>query len=399
MHAASVGEVMAAAPILMEYRERRPGDKIVLTVITPGGHEVAMTMVGKLVDHVFYAPFDFPAAVKRAVRVIQPDLFIGLETEIWPNLLHHVRQSGALLALVNGRLSDKSFPRYRWMRPLVGRVLSNFARILAQTVADAKRFKAIGAEPARVEVIGNAKFDQAEDRLTDGEREALRRDLRLPKNAPVLVVGSTRTADEERQVYAAYREVCRRVPDVVLIHAPRHVDRAEEIAGLMREAGMEPVRRSHMSVHEGLVRHLILDTFGELARVYAVADVAFIGNSLTPPGGGQNLLQPLAQGVPVVYGPHMQNFRDLCALAEKEQVGFRVADSQELAHRQTDLLMDHAGRTQIAERAVNLIQSNRGAAARYADVLADLMSQKLASESTHSSAPVRPCDPTNTCSQ
>jgi 3-deoxy-D-manno-octulosonic-acid transferase len=368
---------MAATPILKEYRERRPDDEIIMTVITPGGHEVASTMAGKLVDRVVYAPFDTPSAVRRAVSAICPDLFVGLETELWPNLLHMVRQSGARMVLVNGRISDKSFPRYARLRPLMKRVLGNFDIILTQTETDAARFRALGAPTERVESFGNSKFDQAADRLTADEREKLRAELRIAPKSPVLIVGSTRVAEEEQAVLGAYQKLASKVEGLVLILAPRHIDRAEAVETAMREAGLNPVRRSRMAESEGPVQHLILDTFGELARVYGVADVAYIGNSLTAPGGGQNLLQPLAQAVQVVYGPFMQNFRDLCSLAEAEGVGFRVEDEESMAKVVGRLLDDTAGRKEMGERAVRLIQSNRGAAARYADAMAGLMTDKV----------------------
>jgi 3-deoxy-D-manno-octulosonic-acid transferase len=375
VHAASVGEVMAATPILKAYRERRPDDEVILTVITPGGHEVASGLAGQLVDHVFYAPFDVPSAVKRAVRAIQPDIYVGLETELWPNLLHYVRRAGARLALVNGRLSDRSFPRYRRLRPLLRRVLANFDRILAQTANDAERFRVVGAPSDRVEVFGNAKFDQAMDRLTDEEREVLRSELRLPEWAPVLIVGSTRTTEEEQLVYQAYSEARKKyVSDLVLIHAPRHTDRAEEVEALMREAGLDPVRRSRMADSTKPVEHLILDTFGELARVYAVADVAYIGNSLLPPGGGQNLLQPLAQGVPVIYGPYMENFRDICRMAEDAGVARPVNLPDQLASAIAGTI-EESHETYFEAKARALIESNRGAANRYADALVALMAR------------------------
>ncbi len=372
VHAASVGEVMAAAPILKEYRLRRPADEIIMTVLTPGGFEVAVGMMGSIVDHVFFAPFDVPIAVKRTVALIRPDLYIGLETELWPNLLHFVHRSGARMALVNGRLSDQSYPSYRLLRPLFRRVLANFDCILAQTETDAERFRNIGAPHTSVEVFGNAKFDESVERLTESECESLRRELRLPENAPVLVAGSTRAAEEERLLFAAYLEARKSQPDLVLIHAARHVDRAEEVESLMREVGLNPMRRSQISSSAGEITHLILDTFGELARIYALADVAFIGNSLTPPGGGQNLLQPLAQGVPVLYGPYMQNFRDLCSMAETAGVATRVANADQLTGKIVTAI-DESRSHHFTERALALIESNRGAAARYADTLVKLM--------------------------
>ncbi len=371
VHAASVGEVMAAQPILQELRDRLPRHEIVVSAITPGGHEAATAQVGKLVDTVVYAPFDVPAAVRRAVRTIRPDLLVVLETEIWPNLLHITRESGARLALVNARISDRSLPRYRRFRGLAGWALDCFDVILAQTELDAERLRSIGAPPARVAVAGNAKFDQAPPPLRADERAALKWDLGLAADAPVLVIGSTRAAEEEELALAAYVKARESVLGLALVHAPRHVERAAELADRMRGMGLHPVRRSEGG--SGPVEQLILDTYGELARVYAVADAVFIGNSLVPPGGGQNPVQPLAQGVPVIYGPHMQNFRDVVAQAEQAGVGVRVRDGGELAEQVLRAVTrDSAARQALAERAIRLVEANRGAAARAAKTVAEL---------------------------
>jgi 3-deoxy-D-manno-octulosonic-acid transferase len=361
---------MAVSPILKEYREMRPDDEIVLSVITPGGWEVGEGMRGKLVDRVFYAPFDAPFAVKRSVRVVRPDVFVNLETELWPNLLHYVNRSGAGLLLVNGRISDRSIRSYRRLKGLFRWVLGQFDRVLAQTETDAKRLVEIGAPGDRVEVFGNAKFDQAADRLSAEEIAELRSDLKLAENAPVLVIGSTRQVDEERLVVKAYLEARRSIPNLALIHAPRHVERAGEVMEILREAGLKPIRRTELAGVER-AEQVVLDTFGELGRVYALADVAFIGNSLTPPGGGQNPLQPLAQGKPVIYGPYMQNFRDIAAMAESAGVATKVGSPEELA-KLILLLVQDANREEIARRAVALVQENRGAARRYAEAIAEL---------------------------
>ncbi|HXG24918.1 MAG TPA: glycosyltransferase N-terminal domain-containing protein, partial [Chthonomonadales bacterium] len=244
VHAASIGEVMAAMPILRAYKKLRPEDEVVMSVITPGGYEVAAGLIENLLQAVFYAPFDVPWAVSRVVRRLRPALFVVLETELWPNLLYHVKRSGARVVLVNARLSDRSIGRYRRLRLFFAWVLSHFDRILVQTERDAERFRQIGAYPACVEVLGIAKFDQATEEL-DAERvSALRRELKLSEDAPVWVVGSTRVTEEERIVIEAYRQARLELPDLVLVHAPRHVERAAEVAELMREAGFHPVRRT-----------------------------------------------------------------------------------------------------------------------------------------------------------
>jgi 3-deoxy-D-manno-octulosonic-acid transferase len=324
------------------------------------------------VDGLFYAPFDVPLAVRRVVSTVRPDVLVVVETEIWPNLLHYVAASGARLALVNARISDRSFEPYRKLRRVMGPALQRFDRILARTATDAERLQAIGAPAERLEVAGNVKFDQAGGCMEAGERLALRSDLGLPAGSPVFVVGSTREAAEEDIVLAAYLKAREQVPELALIYAPRHIERASELAQKMALAGLHPVRRTQAGTSALPLRQLILDTYGELGRVYAVADVAFLGNSLTPPGGGQNLVQPLAQGVPVLFGPYVQNFRDVAELARAEAVGFRVEDAGSLASQVVRLVQDATTRAKIGERAVRLVESNRGVAARCAEAICEL---------------------------
>lgn len=381
VHAASVGEVSAATSILEELKKLKPDAEIVISTITPGGHETAAALVGRLATTVFYAPFDLPWSVGRSLATVQPDALVIVETEIWPNLLSITPRRGTKTVLVNGRISDRSFSRYLRLRPLFRWALSHVDRILTQTETDAERFRHIGAPRERVTVTGNSKFDQSVDRRTAAEAAELKRELRLPADAPVLVVGSTRTPDEEREVIAAYVEARREFPDLCLIHAPRHVDRADEVSAIMIEAGLNPVRRTRMAESEGPVEHLILDTFGELANVYGLGDVAFIGNSLLPPGGGQNLLQPLAQGKPAIYGPYMQNFRDLTAMAEMAGVGIRIMNRPELTQQLVTLLKDAGLRGRIAEAAVALILANQGASRRYAEcIVSELEPDRSADE-------------------
>ncbi len=373
VHAASVGEVMAATPVIRAYHTLHPDHEIVVSVITPGGHEIASKMIGDPLTAVFYAPFDLPPVVRRVLHLVKPDVLAVMETELWPNLLFHARRSGAKLLLINGRISDRSFGRYRRFRAIFGWTLSLFDRLLAQTPLDAQRLREIGADPSRVEVFGNTKFDQATDRLSEAQIAGLRKDLKLPPKAPVWVIGSTRIALEEAFLITVYLKLRETLPDLALIHAPRHVERAEEVVQMMRNAGLNPVRRTEMANVSGKVSQIVLDTFGELGNIYAVADVAYLGNSLIPPGGGQNPLQAFAQGKPAFYGRYMTNFRDIAAQAESAGVGFPVADADELAVRMQALLQDRGGLAEIAERAVELVRRNRGASARYAEAISEQM--------------------------
>lgn len=373
VHAASVGEVVAATPIMTALRTAHPEWEIIVSVITPGGHEVAAQLAPTTVDRVFYAPFDLWWVARRAVGRARPDLFVCMETELWPNLVHLLRSAGARLALLNARLSDRSFPRYRRLRWLFGPTLRQFDCILAQSDRDALRFREVGAVADRVRAAGNAKYDQQIDVPGPAELELMRASFGLSDGAPVLVVGSTRVPEEERLVLAAYGIACRALPDLALILAPRHVDRADEVEALMREAGLAPVRRSALRESPRPSSQIILDTFGELARVYALADVAFVGNSLVAPGGGQSPMQPMAQGKAVLFGRWMQNFRDAAELAEAAGAGFRVDGADDMAAQIVALVGDRGQRERIAVASLALVERSKGAAARCAQAAAELL--------------------------
>ncbi len=372
VHAVSAGEVVAAVPILRELRLRLPHDEILLSTITPAGHEMAEQQALKYVDGLFYFPFDLPWVARRVVEIIRPAVFVSLESEMWPNLLHELKRQGATTVLVNGRISEKNFQRvrgrvggwlYRWM-------LSNMDQLLMQSARDAERIGALGAGQT-VSVLGNSKFDQEIERLDATQVQRLRQELKLPEGAPVFVAGSTRSPEEEAQVLAAYKTMCEQFPELCLLIAPRQLDRAEPLTETMRAAGLEPVRRTQLTAANAPVRHLILDTIGELARVYAVGEVTFVGNSFAPvnKGGGQNLLQPLAHGKPVLFGPLTATTRSEVALAREAGVGFEVADGAELARQGLRLLADNGLRRDIETRAIALIAANQGVSARYAEAV------------------------------
>ncbi len=369
VHGASVGEVSAVTPILRALKAMRPDVDVVITCITPGGHETASKLAPDPVSAALYAPFDVPFVVRRFLRALRPDLLVVVETELWPNLLQQARNAGVPAMLVSGRISDRSFPRYLRARALTQAALTLFRRVLAQTEADADRLRALGAPAGIVAVGGNPKFDQRTPCLTDAEAAALRLELGLAADRPTLVVGSTRSTEEEEAVLDAFVTARAALPGLQLLHAPRHPDRADDLAALMRRAGLEPARRSaRETAIDGVV---ILDTFGELARAYAVGDVAFIGNSLSLPGGGQNLLQPLAQGKAVLHGPRMQNFRDITALAAQAGVAFEVRTQRELADALLELLADPDRRARIARAAPALIEGNQGASEGYARAICE----------------------------
>ena len=362
VHAVSVGEVMAAAPVLRELRAQFPDAFVLLTTTTIGGREVAQKQM-PTADVVAYYPLDFPFAVRRALRRARPDVVLLMEWEIWPNFLTVAKRGGARIAVLNGRISDRGLRRgqgiaARFTRPGLEAV-DLFAM---QSAEDSRRAALVGADPARIATFGNTKFDEAVTPLSPDDRAALRVTLGIPDHAPVWVCGSTRPG-EEAIIARAFAPLLTEFPDLRLIVAPRHLDRAGEAASALTLDSHPPARRSHGETLAD-TSVLLLDTFGELAQVYAVADVAFVGGSLLP-FGGQSVFQPLAQGVPTVFGPHMNNQRDIAGLALSEGVGFEVTDADTLAAKVTEILsLPPDARDSLRTRARALIERNQGVAAR-----------------------------------
>lgn len=394
MHAASAGEVVAAIPILRELRTRLPEYDFYFSVITPAGCEMAEQQAKPYVEGVFYAPFDFIWAVNRTVRALRPTLFISLESEIWFNLLHALKRDGVRTVMVNGRISEKSFRRSQKARFLFRWAISNIDLMLMQSAGDVGRICTLGGlsptDAGRVRVLGNSKFDQAVQRLDSEQGAALKASLKLPQNAPVWVAGSTRSPEEEAIIIAAYVALLKEFPDLCLILAPRQIDRAGEASEAMRRAGLNPIRRTRLEDAVAPVRHLILDTMGELANVYAIATFAFVGNSFPPvvKGGGQNLLQPLAHGKPVFFGPQHATIRSEAQMAVEAKIGFCVQDGDELI-KLARLLLKHPASygelnaharsllppscEEIALTALSLMEAQRGVSARYAEGVVELL--------------------------
>ena len=388
VHAVSAGEVVAAVPILRELRKMLPTHDLLFSTTTPAGHEIAEQQAKPYIDGLLYSPFDLPWVTRRVVSALRPQVFVSLESELWPNLLYELKRQGCRTVMVNGRISEQSYRRSRKLaRSLFRWMLGNMDRLLMQSASDAQRITELGqlSDTEKVAVVGNSKFDQEIARLTSEQCRELRQKLHFPESSPVFVAGSTRSPEEEAQVIAAYLVMRAQISDLCLIVAPRQIDRAPELAAAMQAAGLSPVLRSSLKVGEGesgvpdanhqppTTSHLILDTMGELANVYAVAAIAFVGNSFAPvvKGGGQNLLQPLAHGKPVLFGPHIATIRAEALLTIEAGVGFKVADGAELAQRGLELLTNAGLLADIEQRALNLIASNRGVSRRYAEMIAE----------------------------
>jgi 3-deoxy-D-manno-octulosonic-acid transferase len=372
LHAVSVGEVLAASRLIDELDRAFPEHRLVISTTTRTGQELARERFGR--DRVFYCPLDLPWAVRVYLKALQPRLLILAETEFWPNLLSGCFRRGIPVAVVNARISDRSWPRYRLLRRLWRPFLSRLSRVLAQSETDAERLKTIGCLPERVSVTGNLKFDvrAVEEAEATRQMKALAHDLRL------VVAGST-LEGEEAALLEAWPKLLEADPQLALVLAPRHPERFEVVAALLDNSGFPWVKRSDWSSQAaGTLKPLnpsqivLLDTIGELASVYSLAAVAFIGGSLIP-AGGHNPLEPAQFGVPVVMGPHYANFRAITDDLRAHNA-IRIAAKEELAEILIELLRDRIAAAEIGERARQVFVQQAGATMRCVDALRELLS-------------------------
>ncbi|MFN3683101.1 MAG: 3-deoxy-D-manno-octulosonic acid transferase [Fimbriimonadaceae bacterium] len=357
LHAVSVGEVLASLPILRELRSIAPDAEVVLSVTTSSGHRTARERAQGLFDHLVYFPLDLPWVVRRALASVQPDVLVLMETEIWMNLLAEARRRGTATVVANGRVSGRSFRRSLRFRRFFRAALANLDWALMQTEEDARRIRELGAR--NVAVIGNCKFDQAVEGLEADPRE-WRRILGLPEGVPAVVIGSTRGPDEEDLVLEALGRVG--LKRLCAVHAPRHLERVPELYHKALGRLGEVALRSEW----GGAAYVILDTYGELSQVYSVAEAVVIGGGFGE-YGGQNLLQPLAHGKPVLHGPHMSNFAEVASAAAAEGATRVCATAEELASALEELLRDDALRRRMGEAARRFVGANLGASRRYAE--------------------------------
>jgi 3-deoxy-D-manno-octulosonic-acid transferase len=368
IHAVSVGEVLAARALVGPLRERCPGRRLIVSTTTVTGNEVARRSL-KGHDALFFAPFDFPGPSRTALAATQAELLVLVETELWPNLIREARLRGTRVALVNGRISPRSFPRYRRLRFFLDAVLPQLDLFLMQGEAHAERVRAIGAPADRVRVTGNLKFDALEAPPPGAALEAAFRPL---SGRPILLAGST-VEGEEALVLRVYERLRVAHPDLALVIAPRHPERFDTIPSLAESQGLACRRRSASSGEAwrgGEV--LLLDTLGELASAFSFATVAFVGGSLVE-RGGHNILEPAAWGKPVVVGPHMENFQEIADAFLAEQALVQVADEEGLFVALDRLLSDEARRHILGERGRALVETNRGALRRTVEALAELL--------------------------
>ena len=363
IHAVSVGEVLTARALLPQLRERYPRLRLYLSTTTMTGQKIARNSL-QFVDGVFYFPFDLGFVVNRTLRLVKPRLFIMMETEIWPNLLRACKRTGVRTALVNGRISSRSYPRYRLARPFFRRVLTNVDRFCMQSDESARRIIDMGADPAKVVVTGSLKFDSLEVPGTStapdrGPKRVLRY-FRISPDRPVLIAASTLKGEEE-PVFEAFQRIRARLPQTLLIIAPRKTERFDEVEHLARRGGWNVARRTELTV-DAEPRHdiVVLDSIGELAQVYQVATAVFVGGSLVDQGG-HNILEPAVFGKAIVFGPHMQNFAEIARAFVENDAAIQIRSGRELETALLGLLTDPVRRARLGAAARALVEATRGA--------------------------------------
>ncbi|MGA9586214.1 MAG: 3-deoxy-D-manno-octulosonic acid transferase [Terracidiphilus sp.] len=387
LHAVSVGEVLAVSRLVQEIDAAFPGYRLLISTTTRTGQELARTRFGA--ERVFYCPLDLPWAVRAYLSAVQPQLLILAETEFWPNLLNGCFRRDIPVAVVNARISDRSWPRYQMLRRLWRPILSRLSRILAQTQTDAERLTALGCPPELVSVSGNLKFDVR----AVVESDATRFLQNQAEGRRFFVAGST-LEGEESALAAAWPRLLSADPDLVMVVAPRHPDRFEDVVAVMKSAGIGVMRRSSWPAHwAGAPRLLrsgeviVLDTIGELASVYSLACVAFVGGSLVP-SGGHNPLEPAQFGVPIVMGPYYANFRAITDdLLTNNAI--RIAPKEDLTRVLIELLNNPDEARQLGERARQVFEQQAGATDRSIAALSEILhipSDSLGTIAPHGSA-------------
>ncbi len=368
IHAVSVGEVQAAVPLIRALIKKFPGQKIVVTTVTPTGAARVRALFGDDVQHC-YIPFEFPHAIRSFFSSINPRAAMIMETEIWPNLYRGCGVRKIPLILVSARISLKSIPGYRRLLPLIRETLSHGIIIAAQTEADAARFLELGANPSRTHVTGNIKFDvELEPNIADEGRQ-----LRsaLFGHRPVWIAASTHDG-EEQQVLEAHRSLLKKHPDLLLVLVPRHPERFGGVRELIERWGYGVVARTERRHCDANNEVFLVDTMGEVPLFFAASDVAFVGGSLVPVGG-HNLLEPAAQGLPIVIGPHVFNAPEIAASFVKLGACRIVSNSNELATTVSDLINRPEEAGKIGKNGFAVLEQNRGSLKRLLVLLEPLL--------------------------
>lgn len=369
VHASSVGEVLCSVPLLRRIKKEIPHCEIVLSTMTSTGNETAKTLIPEA-DQVFFFPVDHPFTIRKALQRMDPCLLLIAETELWPNVLRSCSRRKIPVVLFNGRISEKSFRGYLFLKSFFKRYLESVSLFLMQTEEDRDRIIQIGAPPDKTKVVGNIKFDQAFPSPTGNTVVAIARSLNLQGNEPILIGGSTHSGEEEILV-SIFKDLRKSIAGLILILAPRHLDRLEEVGKMLDKESLSWKRKTSMAANltwpkEDSMKKpevILLDTLGELMSLYSLGTLVFIGGSLVPVGG-HNPLEPLFSKKCVLFGPHMFNFFDIARHLISEGGAIQVSGKEELSSQLKRLLLDEKVRNETGEKGYQFLQKHRGATER-----------------------------------
>jgi 3-deoxy-D-manno-octulosonic-acid transferase len=376
IHAVSVGEVTAAAPIVAALKKLRPEIRIIFSTSTETGQGMAHRLIAGA-DAIIYFPLDIPFAVNKMMNLVRPDVFVLVETELWPNFLAACSKRGVLSLIVNGRISPRSFMKYCRTRFFWKPVLHNIDEAGMITDVDADRIKQIGLSDFRIRVLGNAKYDALAAMASPALHDDIARRFNVRKDEKFLVAGSTHPG-EENVVIQVYRELLARYPEFRLILAPRHIERTRDVIRLLRQADLNEMI-TVTEINNGRPRQnekvIVVDAIGELFKVYSLATIVYCGGSLVPKGG-QNILEAAAWGKVIFYGPSMEDFSQEAALLEDAGAGIRIANTRELLTGITQLLSAPQDLRARGEKGRAVVRANMGAAERYAEMVIRWIDQR-----------------------
>ncbi len=356
IHAVSVGEIISMIPLVESLKDRFPDVPIIISTITETGRDVATRIMKK--DAVIYFPIDLRSCVRRALSIINPRLIIIAETELWPNFMWEVGKTKTPLFLVNGRISDKSYKKYKWIKPFLRDSLRSFYGFFMQSELDAERIISLGAPPERVIVCGNVKYDRDMNKIPDEEIEAIKHSLPFIEKDTIIIAGSTHRGEEEI-VIDVLKRLKEKYPSLKLIIAPRHPERVNEVEEILRKSKIRWRRRSSKA-GDGDVDVLIIDTIGELSKMYAVGKIIFIGGSLVP-HGGHNPIEAAVYNKPVISGPCTNNFRDMYEHLLSSGGAIIIKDGEELHEKILYFLENGDALLRMGYSAKKCIEEKRGA--------------------------------------
>jgi 3-deoxy-D-manno-octulosonic-acid transferase len=374
VHALSVGEVLSAVSLLHSLRDQFPEYELFFTTTSETGQQVAQQRLAGLNCRFYYLPLDLWWIVRRTVKTIGASLFVLVETDLWPNLLWCLARKETPVVLVNGKVSDRSFPRYRLAQRFISEVFNNIDVLCMQSEEDGRRMRMLGVDGSKVNVIGNIKFDRPSSKSVSRERDQLIKELGWVSPPVTWIAGSTHPGEEDiiLEVYSRLRE---EFPNLGLILAPRSQQRFDEVFSLVEQRGWQTARRSQLlgeKIRGVKLDVLVLDTIGELARFYSLGNFAFIGGSLVD-SGGHNPLEAAQRGLPVIFGPHMENFREICTILVEGGGGFQISTEAELFEQIKDWLVAPTKCKEQGKRAQGTLEAHRGAVARSIEVIRKLL--------------------------